>query len=241
MGYTYDGAAQPALTDVSVEVAAGSTLGVVGPTGSGKSTLLNLLGRLLEARGEIRMDGVPLRKLRVADVRGSIAYVPQDSFLFSDTYRHNIAFGAEEELDDETLHNLVEMVCMREEVDRFAQGLDQMIGERGVTLSGGQRQRSCIARALAKDPRILILDDSLSAVDTETEAKLFQNLRKAGEGRTVVVSAHRIATVRNADHIIALRDGRVEAQGTHDELLERSSWYRDTWERQRMQEELEQL
>ncbi len=241
VGYTYHGAPQPALADVSVEIPAGSTLGIVGPTGSGKSTLLNLVGRLLEAQGEIRMDGVPLRDMTVADVRGAIAYVPQDSFLFSDTYRSNLLFGADETLEDDQLRDLIEMVCMQDEVARFPDGLEQMIGERGVTLSGGQRQRSCIARALAKDPRILVLDDSLSAVDTETEARLFENLHEAGRGRTVIVSAHRLATVRRADKILALRNGRVEAAGTHEELLERSDWYRETWDRQRMQEELEEL
>jgi len=241
VSYTYAGSEQKALAGVTVHVPAGTTLGVVGPTGSGKSTLLNLLGRLFEAQGVIRLDGVPVRELSLSTLRGSMAYVPQDSFLFSDTYRNNIEFGADEPLADAEVARLIEAAGMTEEVASFPDQLDQMIGERGVTLSGGQRQRTCIARALAKDPEVLILDDALSAVDTETEAKLLESLRHAGRHRTVVVSAHRLATVRTADRIVALRAGRVEAQGTHEELLERSAWYRETWDRQRMLEELEVL
>lgn len=241
VGFVYPGSEKPALVDVTVDVPAGSTLGVVGPTGSGKSTLLNLLGRLFEARGEIRLDGVPIRDLSLDTLRGALAYVPQDSFLFSDTYRANVELGAEHPLSDAELARLIERAGMTEEVAAFGDGYEQLIGERGVTLSGGQRQRTCIARALAKEPRVLILDDALSAVDTETEVKLLRSLREAGVGRTVVVAAHRLASVRYADRIVALREGRVEAQGTHEELLERSDWYRATWERQRMQEELEEL
>ncbi len=242
VSYTYAGAPRPALAGVSVEVPAGTTLGVVGPTGSGKSTLLNLLGRLFEAHGDIRLDRVPIRDLSLATLRGALAYVPQDSFLFSDTFRKNVEFGADAPpLSDARLAELIASAAIKDEVEAFPARVDQMIGERGVTLSGGQRQRTCIARALAKNPRVLILDDALSAVDTETEARLFANLRRAGEGRTVVVAAHRIATVRDAERIVVLREGRIEAQGTHEELLERSSWYRATWERQRMQEELEGL
>ena len=241
VSYTYPDTPRPALADVTVHVPAGSTLGVVGPTGAGTSTLLNLLGRLYEAQGEIRLDNVPIRRLSLSTLRSALAYVPQDSFLFSDSYRENIAFGADEPLDDEELAVLIDRAGMTEEVADFAHGYDQLIGERGVTLSGGQRQRSCIARALARDPRVLILDDALSAVDTETEVRLLSSLRAAGRERTVVVAAHRLATVKHADQILALRKGRVEAQGTHDELLERSDWYRRTWDRQRMQEELKEL
>jgi len=241
VGFTYPGAERPAVQGVSVHVPAGAVLGVVGPTGAGKSTLLNLLGRLYEADGEIRLDGVPIRDLSISTLRGALAYVPQDSFLFSDTYRENVGFGAEQRLEDAQLAALIEQAGMTEEVAAFPDGYDQMIGERGVTLSGGQRQRSCIARALAKEPHVLVLDDALSAVDTETEKRLLANLREAGRGRTVVVAAHRLATVRDADRILALAGGRVEAQGTHEELLERSPWYRETWNRQRMEEELEEL
>jgi ATP-binding cassette subfamily B multidrug efflux pump len=240
VGFRYPGSPRPALSAVRAEVPAGTTLGVVGPTGSGKSTLLSLLGRLHEASGEIRLDDVPIRELALADLRGALAYVPQDSFLFSDTYRANLQLGADEPLDDVRLAELVERVSMRAEVAAFPGGLDQLIGERGVTLSGGQRQRTCIARALARDPRVLILDDALSAVDTETEARLLASLRAAGRGRTVVVAAHRLGTVRDAEHILVLEEGRVTAQGTHAELLERSDWYRRTWERQRMTAELEE-
>lgn len=241
VSYVYPGTERAALSGVRVEVPAGSTLGVVGPTGSGKSTLLNLLGRLYEAEGEIRLDDVPIRDLSLATLRSALAWVPQDSFLFSDTYRENLQFGAEVPLADDELEALIDRVAMKEEVAAFPRGIEQLIGERGVTLSGGQRQRSCIARALAKDPRVLILDDALSAVDTETEARLVASLRDVGRERTVVIAAHRLGTMRHADHIVALRKGRVEAQGTHEELLERSDWYRRTWDRQRMEQELEEL
>ncbi len=241
VGLIHAGAARPALTGITLEVPAGTTLGVVGPTGAGKSTLLNLLGRLFEAQGEIRLDGVPIRELPLDVLRGALAYVPQDSFLFSDTFRANLEFGAERPLEEAELARLIATSAMTDEVRAFPNGLEQLIGERGVTLSGGQRQRTCIARALARDPRVLILDDALSAVDTETEARLLTSLKSAGRGRTVVVAAHRLATVRNAEQILVLREGRTEALGTHEELLQRSRWYRATWERQRMSAELEVL
>jgi ATP-binding cassette subfamily B protein len=241
VGYRYAGAERQALQGVSVSVPAGSVIGVVGPTGSGKSTLLNLLARLLEPEGEIRLDGVDVRRLRLATLRGALGYVPQDSFLFSETWRENVSFGAPELLDDARLAELARLACMQDEVARFPDGFDQRIGERGVTLSGGQRQRTCIARALARDPRVLVLDDALSAVDTETESALVRNLRSAGRGRTVVLSAHRLSTVRHADRIVVLVGGRVEAIGTHDELLARPGWYGETWAKQEAQEALAEL
>jgi ATP-binding cassette subfamily B protein len=242
VSYTYAGAERPSLSGVSVEVPAGSVLGVVGPTGSGKTTLLYLLGRLLEPQGVIRLDGVPIRELPLSTLRGALGYVPQDSFLFSEPYRENVAFGADGEVSDARVGELVEVACMTGEVAAFPNGLGQLIGERGVTLSGGQRQRTCIARALARDPRILVLDDALSAVDTETERKLLDHLRRAGHGRTVVIAAHRLSSVARADRIVVLtRSGTVEAVGTHAELIARDGWYRRTWTRQQAQEELSVL
>ncbi|MBL8862017.1 MAG: ABC transporter ATP-binding protein [Planctomycetes bacterium] len=241
--YRYPGADRDALAALSVELSAGAVLGVVGPTGSGKSTALLLLARMMDpTRGSVRIDGVDLREARIADVRGAIGYVPQDSFLFSDTWRDNVSFGLDAPLGDEQLARLADQACLSEEVARFPAGFDQRIGERGVTLSGGQRQRTCIARALARDPRILVLDDALSAVDTETEARLVTNLRAAGRGRTVVIAAHRLSSVVAADRIVVLGPGgQVEAQGRHEELVNRPGWYRDTWIRQQARDELSVL
>lgn len=242
VGFTYEGADHAALSGIDVTVPAGSTLAVVGPTGAGKTTLLNLLGRLFEAEGEIRLDGVPLREIPLVELRRALGYVPQDGFLFSATYRENLAFGTDEPPTDAQLWEWIERACMREEVEAFAQGLEQLIGERGVTLSGGQRQRTCIARAIARAPRVLILDDCLSAVDTETESELLNNLHREGEGRTVIVAAHRLSTVREADQILVLDgEGRVESRGTHTELTARDGWYRNTWNRQQLREELAEL
>jgi ABC-type multidrug transport system fused ATPase/permease subunit len=190
----------------------------------------------------VRFDGLPVRRLALADLRGALGYVPQDSFLFSETWRENVEFGAEEPLTQEALARLAERAAMSAEVARFPQGHDQLLGERGVTLSGGQRQRTCIARALARDPTVLVLDDALSAVDTETESKLLASLRSAGRGRTVVVAAHRLSAVAACDEILVLApDGSVEDRGRHEELAAREGWYRRTWRRQQAQGELEEL
>jgi len=240
VGFSYNGA--PALSGISVDVPAGSTLGVVGPTGCGKTTLLNLLGRLYDCDGEILVDGTSIRSIALGSLRGALGYVPQDSFLFSETFRENVRFGADGELDDDEIERLVECARMTDEVAAFPNGIDQLIGERGVTLSGGQRQRTCIARALARRPKILVLDDCLSAVDSETEKELVANLRHEGEGRTVVVAAHRLSTVRDADQILVMTErGGVEAIGTHDELIARDGWYRATWRQQQRLEELSEI
>ena len=240
VSFTYDRGTAPALRDVSVSVEPGQTLGIVGPTGAGKSTLLNLVGRLFQAEsGAILLAGTPLADLRLSTLRGTLGYVPQDSFLFSERYDDNIRFGADGELTDGEVDALIERVAMKDEVAEFPDGSATVVGERGVSLSGGQRQRTCIARALARDPKILVLDDCLSAVDTETERELLGSLRTAGEGRTVLVSAHRLSTVKEADRIVVLTaDGAVEATGTHAELLERPGWYAETWEQQQRTESL---
>ncbi len=241
VSFRYEGAERDAISHVSIAVPAGSILGIVGPTGAGKTTLINLLARLFEAQGSIELDGVPIRELSLTRLRSALGYVPQDGFLFSETFRDNVGFGSDAPLSDEQLAKLCAQAMLTEEVARFPHGFDQEIGERGVTLSGGQRQRTCIARALARDPRVLVLDDALSAVDTETESKLVRNLKSAGEGRTVVITAHRLSTVRHADRIVVLEQGRALQQGTHDELLAQPGWYRDTWARQQAQEELSEL
>ena len=240
LSFQYERGDVPAVHGISVRADAGETLGIVGPTGSGKSTLLNLVGRLFEAdSGEVRIDGHNARDLKLGALRTVLGYVPQDSFLFSEPYEENIRFGADGEISDEEIDELIRRVAMADEVAEFSQGKKTLIGERGVTLSGGQRQRTCIARALARDPKILILDDCLSAVDTETERELLGSLRSAGQGRTVLVAAHRLTTVKDADRILVLSaDGGMEAVGTHDELLRRAGWYSDTWEQQQRTESL---
>lgn len=239
--FSYDGASRPALVDVDVAVPAGATLGVVGPTGSGKSTLLSLLGRLYDVdAGQVRLDEIAVKDLRLSDLRGALGYVPQDSFLFSEPYEENIRFGADHEVSDAEIDHLIARVAMAEEVADFPEGKETLVGERGVTLSGGQRQRTCIARALARDPKVLILDDCLSAVDTETEKELLASLRSAGQTRTVVVSAHRLSTVMEADEILVLdENGQVSDRGQHAELIEREGWYRATWAQQQRRIELE--
>ncbi len=242
VSFTYPGAQTAALCGLSLDIPGGSVLGIVGPTGSGKSTLLHLFGRLHDAQGRIEMGGVGLQELTLSAVREPLGYVPQDSFLFSDTWHDNVAFGARVELSRERALELAEVVCMRAEVEGFPDGFDQMIGERGVTLSGGQRQRTCIARALAREPKVLILDDALSAVDTETEAQLLRHLQAAGEARTVLIAAHRLSSVRAADQILVLSaDGGMADLGTHAALSARPGWYRDTWNRQQARCDLEEL
>ena len=240
VSFTYPRGTRPALGHLSFDVPAGTTLGIVGPTGAGKSTLLNLVGRLIEVTsGRVLLDGVPLRDLPLSTVRDALGYVPQDSFLFSERYEDNIRFGADHELTDAQVDDLIERAAMTEEVARFPEGKQTLVGERGVTLSGGQRQRTCIARALAREPKVLVLDDCLSAVDTETERHLLASLSAAGEGRTVLVSAHRLSTVRDADQILVLSArGTPEALGTHSELLAAGGWYAETWERQQRRETL---
>jgi len=243
VSYAYPKTDTPAISGLTIDLPAGSVLGIVGPTGSGKTTTLLLLARMMDpATGSVRIDGTDLRETTLAQIRSALGYVPQDSFLFSDTWRDNVSFGLEAPIEDARLVRLAEEVCMTEEVAQFPKGFDQRIGERGVTLSGGQRQRTCIARALAREPRILVLDDALSAVDTETESKLVANLRAAGRGRTVVIAAHRLSSVVAADLVVVLgRDGRVEAQGRHADLAARPGWYRDTWQRQQARDELSVL
>ncbi len=228
------------LHDVSFRVPAGGSLAIVGPTGSGKSTLANLIPRLFDAQqGEILIDGVDVRRYPLRTLRRAIGYVPQETFLFSVPLRENVAFGLEEALSDAQLEWAGDVSQLNGDVDDFPARYDTMIGERGVTLSGGQKQRAAIARAVAKDPRILILDDALSAVDTYTEAEILRRLRGVMRERTSIVVAHRISTVKDADEILVLDDGHVVERGSHRELLARGGLYAQMYRRQLLEEELE--
>jgi ATP-binding cassette subfamily B protein len=228
------------LHDVSFKVPAGGSLAIVGPTGSGKSTMVNLVPRLFDAQqGEVLIDGISVKRRPLEQLRRAIGYVPQETFLFSVPLRENVGFGLDERLSDPQLEWAGDVSQLNTDVDDFPARYDTMIGERGVTLSGGQKQRAAIARAVAKDPRILILDDALSAVDTYTEAEILRRLRGVMRERTSIVVAHRISTVKDADEILVLDDGRIVERGSHRDLLEHGGLYAQMYRRQLLEEELE--
>jgi ATP-binding cassette, subfamily B, multidrug efflux pump len=228
------------LRDISFSVPAGGSLAIVGPTGSGKSTLVNLIPRLFDAQqGQILIDGIDVKRYRLAALRRAVGYVPQETFLFSVPLRENVGFGTDRALTTSELEWAGEVSQLGKDVADFPAGYDTMIGERGVTLSGGQKQRTGIARAVAKDPRILILDDALSAVDTYTEAEILKRMRGVMRERTSIVVAHRISTVKDADEIMVLSEGRIAERGTHQALLERGGLYASMYRRQLLEEELE--
>ena len=228
----------PALSDISVHIKKGSTLAVLGRTGSGKTTLANLLMRLYDVKpGMIRIDGHALKQIPLQVLREEIAYVPQDNFLFSDTLENNIAFGVTEK-DPEAVRQAARDACIHDNIMEFPEQYQTMVGERGVTLSGGQKQRSSIARALLKDSPILILDDALSAVDTDTEEQILRNLKINRRGKTTLIIAHRISTIQNADHILVLDDGKIAEYGTHEELMEQNGLYRSIYEKQQLEKQL---
>jgi ATP-binding cassette, subfamily B, multidrug efflux pump len=232
--------AKPVLQHINLKIPAGSTLAIVGPTGSGKTTLAALITRLWEApEDQILIDGKPIRQWPLETLRRSIGFVPQDTYLFSETVGGNIAFGVEN-YDAEQVREAAEIASLEGDVQDFAKQYDTIVGERGITLSGGQKQRSAIARAVVRDPKILVLDDSLSAVDTQTEERILSRLRDVMRGRTTILIAHRTSTVRDADQIVVLKDGQILERGTHDELLARGGYYSDLYQKQLLEEELEQ-
>jgi ATP-binding cassette subfamily B protein len=236
--FTYPGAPKPVLSDITLEVPAGQTVAVVGRTGAGKSTLLSLIPRLMNPpEGTLLVDGVDVRRLRLAELRRAVGVVPQETFLFSASLRENVALalgGA----TDEQLREAVRLAGLEDDLADFPDGLDTLVGERGITLSGGQKQRVALARALLGDPKVLLLDDCFSAVDTRTEETILRNLEQVFASRTVVLVSHRVSTVRNADVVIVLEEGRVAARGSHAELVSIPGLYADLHRRQQLEEEL---
>ncbi|PYY08574.1 MAG: ABC transporter ATP-binding protein [Acidobacteria bacterium] len=239
LNFAYNGTG--VLNDVNLRIAEGTSLAIVGPTGSGKTTLVSLIPRIYDApAGTVLIDGRPIREFPLEILRRNIGFVPQETFLFSDTVRENIAFGTEE-VTDEKIRQSAEGADIASDIESFPEQYQTIVGERGITLSGGQKQRTAIARAIIRNPRILILDDALSSVDTHTEDKILNHLREIMQGRTTIFISHRVSTVRNADRIAVLDGGRIVELGTHDELIARNGYYTDLYNKQLLEEELAQV
>ena len=239
LNFAYEG--KPVLQDVNLRIPVGTSIAIVGPTGSGKTTLMSLIPRIYDAApGTVLIDGRPIRDFSITSLRKHIGFVPQETFLFSDRIRDNIALGVESASDQE-IHDAAEAANIANEIESFPEHYQTMVGERGITLSGGQKQRTAIARALIRNPRILILDDALSSVDTHTEDKILNHLREVMQGRTTIFISHRVSTVRNANRIAVLHDGRIVEAGTHDELLALNGYYSDLYNKQLLEEELAEV
>jgi len=236
LNFSYNGT--PVLHDINLRIPAGSSLAIVGPTGSGKTTLVSLIPRIFNVTGgALLIDDRPVTDYPLAMLRHNIGYVPQETFLFSDTVRENIAFGVEN-AGDEQVRLAAEAANIAADIESFPERYGTIVGERGITLSGGQKQRSAIARAIIRNPRILVLDDALSSVDTYTEEKILNHLRQIMRGRTTIFISHRVSTVRNADRIAVLHQGRIVELGTHEELIARNGYYTELYNKQLLEEEL---
>jgi len=230
--FTYDDTNIKAIQGVSFKINSGETLAIIGKTGSGKSTVLDLIGRLYDIdKGQVLIDNQPIDKLNLTSLRDAIGYVPQDAFLFSDTINNNIKFGKENASKDEVIA-AAKNAQVHKNIFKFTNGYETILGERGITLSGGQKQRVSIARAIIKDPKILLFDDCLSAVDTETEEKILNNLKKVSAGKTSIIVSHRISSAKNSDHIIVLDNGKIVQNGTHNQLIESNGYYKKLYLKQ---------
>ena len=239
LNFSYN--ATPVLHDINLRIPAGSSLAIVGPTGSGKTTLVSLIPRIYDAEpGTVLIDGIPIRDYPIAELRRNLGFVPQETFLFSETVRENIAFGKEDATDEE-VRSAALAASIGDEIESFPEQYRTLVGERGITLSGGQKQRTAIARAIIRNPRILVLDDALSSVDTHTEDKILNHLREIMRGRTTIFISHRVSTVRNADRIAVLHAGRIVELGTHDELVAKDGYYTDLYNKQLLEEELAEV
>jgi ATP-binding cassette subfamily B protein len=242
--FTYPGSERPVLDHVSLSIPAGQTAAFVGATGSGKSTLISLLARLHDPpAGTVYVDDVDARQIPLSRLRGAVGFVPQEPFLFSDTIAENVAFGVDDPDDAARIAERVRAAAavarLDKDVEEFPKGYDTLVGERGITLSGGQKQRTALARAVMLDPRILVLDDALSAVDTYTEEEILGRLRGVMRQRTSIIVSHRISTVRDADQIFVLDRGRIVERGRHDELVRAGGIYNEMFRKQLLEEELE--
>jgi len=239
LNFAYNGAV--VLHDINLKIPQGSSLAIVGPTGSGKTTLVSLIPRVYDAApGSVLIDGRSVRDYPLEVLRKNVGFVPQETFLFSDTIRENIAFGVPD-ASDEAVRSAAQAASIAEDIESFPEQYRTLVGERGITLSGGQKQRTAIARAIIRNPRILILDDALSSVDTHTEDKILNHLREIMRGRTTIFISHRVSTVRNADRIAVLHGGRIVELGTHDELIARNGYYTDLYNKQLLEEELAEV
>ncbi|MDO5970524.1 ABC transporter ATP-binding protein [Flavivirga aquimarina] len=232
VSFTYDDTNIQALKDISFNVKVGETLAIIGKTGSGKSTILDLIGRLYDIdKGAISINKTNIEKLNLINLRDHIGYVPQDAFLFSDSIKNNIKFGKEDATDDDVI-SAAKHAQVHKNIMKFNDGYNTVLGERGITLSGGQKQRVSIARAIIKSPKILLFDDCLSAVDTETEEKILKNLNKISKGKTTIIVSHRVSSAKNADKIIVLDNGEIVQEGTHETLINTDGYYKHLYLKQ---------
>jgi ATP-binding cassette subfamily B protein len=238
VNFIYDDTNINAVKDVSFEIEAGQTLAILGKTGSGKSTILELIGRLYDIKdGSLKIDGKEIKDLNLNDLRSAIGYVPQDAFLFSDSIENNIAFGKKDATKEEIIA-AAENAVVHENISNFTKGYETVLGERGITLSGGQKQRVSIARAIIKKPQILLFDDCLSAVDTETEERILNNLKKVTSNTTTIIVSHRVSSAKNADQIIVLDDGKIIERGNHETLINAKGYYAELFANQMIEEEV---